>query len=276
MSEPNLILSIPYGIVVATSLGLEGYAKHRSPGSGKFFHGKTIMADLALEGDRPAFKYHEEGGWRDAGGDTIAALAAVRAGKRTKTALSNYGFSVTPLSAYRRLFLCKTAGLLLEMTSPVPLIAYTNHVCHEGMTTDEVAAAIGRPLAGPRSVRLFMVIEPVPYLVMTNLTAEEYGWYTTHRPGKIFRQVLFVELGEEHPEIVAASRYEEAREELKQKPTKKTKVVAVGEFLDEIPFRDWVGYSGERRGGLYAGDRTGLSLWQFPATIPRTWDIHVD
>ena len=276
MSEPNLILTIPYGIIVATGLGLEGYAKHRSPGSGKFFHGKTIMADLAIEGDRPAFKFHDEGGWRDAAGDTIAAIAAVRAGKRTKTALSNYGFSVTPLSAYRRLLLCKTAGLLLEMTAPVPLIQYSNHVCHEGLTTEQVAGAIGRPAAGTRAARLFMVVEPVPFLVMTNLTAEEYGWYATHRPGKIFRQVLFAELGEEHPELVAASRYEEAREELVKKPSKKTKVIAVGEFLDEIPFRDWVGYRVGEKGGLYAGDRNGLALWQFPKTIPRSWDTHVD
>ncbi len=276
MSDPNLILTVPYGLIVATGLGLQGYAKHRSPGSGKFFHGKTIMVDLALEGDRPAFKYLDEGGWRDAGGDTIAAIAAVRAGKRTKTALSNYGFSVTPLSAFKRLFLCKTAGELLEMSAPVSIITYTNHVCHEGLTTEQVAGAIGRPYSGSRNARTFLVIEPVPFLVMTNLTAEEYGWYATHRPGKIFRQVLFAELGEEHPEVVAVSRYEEAREELEKKPSKKTKVIAVGEFLDEIPFRNWIGYRGGVRGGLFAGDRNGLSLWQFPAAIPRSWDLHVD
>jgi hypothetical protein len=276
MSDVNLILTVPYGIIVATSLGLEGYAKHRSPGSGKYFHGKTIMVDLAIENGRPAFAYHDEGGWRDATGDTIAALAAVRAGKRTKTALSNYGFSVTPLSAFRRLFLAKTSGELLEMASPIPLIQFTNHVCHEELTTDQVAGSIGRPSPEKRSARLLMVIEPVPYLVMTNLTSEEYAWYATHRPGKIFRQVLFTELGEEHPEVVAASRYEEAREELRAKPTKKTKVIAVGEFLDDIPFHDWTGYRGGECCGLYAGDRNGLSLWRFPAAIPRSWDIHVD
>ena len=276
MSDVNLILTVPYGIIVATSLGLEGYAKHRSPGSGKYFHGKTIMVDLAVENDRPAFAYHDEGGWRDAAGDTVAAIAAVRAGKRTKTALSNYGFSVTPLSAFRRLFLAKTAGELLQMGAPVPLIQFVNHACHEELTTDQVARSIGRPSPETRSTRLFMVVEPVPFLVMTNLTVEEYAWYATHRPGKIFRQVLFTELGEEHPEIVAASRYEDARDELRTKPSKKTKVIAVGEFLTEIPYRDWVGYRGGARGGLYAGNRDGLSLWPFPPSIPRSWDIHVD
>jgi len=276
MSDVNLILTVPYGIIVATSLGLEGYAKHRSPGSGKYFHGKTIMVDLAVENDRPAFAYHDEGGWRDAAGDTVAAIAAVRAGKRTKTALSNYGFSVTPLSAFRRLYLAKTAGELLQMGAPVPLIQFVNHACHEELTTDQVARSIGRPSPETRSTRLFMVVEPVPFLVMTNLTVEEYAWYATHRPGKIFRQVLFTELGEEHPEIVAASRYEDASDELRTKPSKKTKVIAVGEFLTEIPYRDWVGYRGGARGGLYAGNRDGLSLWPFPPSIPRSWDIHVD
>ncbi|MEI6614791.1 MAG: hypothetical protein WCL37_07825, partial [Chrysiogenales bacterium] len=68
MGELNLVLTIPQGIVVATSLGLEGYAKHRSPGSSKFFRGKTVMVDLILENDRPAFSFREEGGWRDAHG----------------------------------------------------------------------------------------------------------------------------------------------------------------------------------------------------------------
>jgi hypothetical protein len=105
MSEINLVLTIPQGIITATSLGLEGFAKHRSPGSGKFYRGKAVMVDLALDGD------------------TVAALAAVRTGNRTKTALSNVGFSVTPLAAYRRVFLVKTGGALLELSPPVPLLA---------------------------------------------------------------------------------------------------------------------------------------------------------
>jgi len=272
MSETNLILTVPHGMIVATGLGLEGYAKHRSPGSGKYFRGKTIMVDLGLEAGRPSFRFFDEGGWRDAAGDTVAALAAVQAGKRTKTALSNNAFSVTPLSAYRRVFLGMTAGALLELGPAAPMIEYVNHACHEELTVEQVARSIGRPSPSPRPVRLAMVLAPVQFLLMTNLTPEEYAWYATHRPGKIFRQVLFTELATEHPEIVAASRYQEARAELTEHPTKKTKVIAVGEFLDDIPYRDWVGYKSPARGGLYAGDRNGLALWPFPASIPRNWD----
>jgi hypothetical protein len=276
MSDPNLILTVPFGMIVATGLGLEGYAKHRSPGSSKYFRGKTIMIDLALEGGRPAFKYYDEGGWRDAAGDTIAALAAILAGKRTKTALSNNAFSVTPLSAYRRVFLGSTSGALLELSPAVPLIEYVNHACHEELTVEQVARSIGRPSPAARAVRLYMVLAPVEFLLMTNLTPEEYAWYATHRPGKMFRQVIFTELATEHPELVAASRYEEARRELTEHPTKKTKVIAMGEFLNEIPNRDWVGYRGKAQGGLYTGDRNALSLWPFPSSIPRSWDLHGD
>ena len=276
MSDLNLILTVPYGIIVATSLGMEGFAKHRSPGSAKYFRGKTIQIDLALEGDRPAFRFLDEGGWRDATGDAIAALAAVRLGKRTKTALSNDGFNVTPLSVYKRLVLAKTGGHLLEMGPPVQLLEFVKHACHEELTTDQVAASIGRPSPAVRSVRLYMIIEPIQFLVMSNLTPEEYAWYVTHRPGKIFRQVMFAELKEEDNEVVAASRYDEAREELNAKPMKKTKVIALGEFLDDIPFHAWVGYRREAQGGAYVGDRNGISLWPFPAAIPRSWDIHYE
>jgi hypothetical protein len=274
MSNLNLILTIPYGLVVATQLGVEGFAKHRSPGSAKYFRGKTIQIDLALEGDRPAFRFLDEGGWRDATGDAIAALAAVRQGKRTKTALSNDGFNVAPLSAYKHLFLVKTGAHMLEMDPPVQLLEFVNHACHEELTADQVAGSIGRPAPASRSVRLYMIIEPVQFLVMSNLTPEEYAWYVTHRPGKIFRQVMFTELAAEDDEIVAASRYVEARAELTAKPTKKTKVIALGEFLEDIPFHAWIGYRREAQGGLYVADRNGINLWSFPKVIPRTWDTH--
>jgi hypothetical protein len=274
MSDLNLILTVPYGLIVATSLGLEGFAKHRSPGSAKYFRGETIQIDLALDGDKPAFRFLDEGGWRDATGDAIAALAAVRSGKRTKTALSNDGFNITPLAAYKRLFLVKTGGHLLEMGPAAPLLEFVNHACHQELTTDQVARSIGRPVPAARTSRLLMIVEPIQFLVMTNLTPEEYAWYVTHRPGKIFRQVMFTELVEEDHEVVAASRYEEAREELAAKPTKKTKVIALGEFLDDVPFHAWVGYRREAQGGLYVGDRNGISLWPFPTSIPRSWDVH--
>jgi len=274
MSDLKLILTVPYGIIVATSLGMEGFAKHRSPGSAKYFRGKTIQVDLALEGDRPAFRFLDEGGWRDATGDAVAALAAVLLGKRTKTALSNDGFNVTPLDAFKRLVLVKTGGHLLEMGPSVRLLEFVKHACHDELTADQVAGSIGRPAPASRSVRLYMIIEPIQFLVMSNLMPEEYAWYVTHRPGKIFRQVMFTELKEEDDAVVAASRYDEARDELKAKPTKKTKVIALGEFLDDIPFHAWIGYRREAQGGLYVADRNGISLWPFPAAIPRSWDVH--
>jgi hypothetical protein len=273
MSEINLVLALPHGIITATSLGLEGFARHRSPGSGKFFRGKAVLVDLALDGDRPGFRFLEEGGWRDANGDTVAALAAVRSGNRTKTALSNIGFSVTPLVAYRRVFLVKTGGALLEMSPPVPLVEFINHACHEEMTTEQVARTIGRTAPSARAPRLLMVLQPVQFLIMTNLTPEEYAWYATHRPGKIFRQVMFAELGAAQEEIAAASRFSEAQEEMKAKPSKKTKVIAIGECLNDVPYHDWAGYRSETRGGLYVGDRNGIAHWPFPKAIPRSWDL---
>ena len=276
MGELNLVLTIPQGIVVATSLGLEQYAKHRSPGSSKFFRGKTVMVDLALEGDRPAFNFSAEGGWRDTYNDTITALGEVRSGKRTKTALSNDGFNVIPVKAFRQILLAKTGGLLLPMAPPEPLQQFENHDCHEGLTTEQIAGIIGRTGAHNNVPRLLMVLMPVQFLVMTNLTPIEYAWYATHRPGKIFRQVLFTELGADQPDIAAASRFEDAREELALKPTKKTKVIAMGECFNDVPFHAWVGYRGEKPGGLYVGDRTVVSLWPFPEIIPRSWDQHND
>ncbi len=273
MGQVNLILNVPHGSVTATSLGIEGYALHRSPGSGKYFRGKNIMIDLALEGDRPAFRFLEEGGWRDPDGDAVAALAAVRSGKRTKTALSNDGFNVTPLSAYRRVHLVKTGGAVLPLDGPVRLLDYVNHECHEKLTPDEVARSIGQPPPAGRLPRLFMVLAPTQFLMLTNLTPEEYGWYATHRPGKIFRRLMFAELREEQDEIAASSRFDEARRELEADPEKKTKSVVFGECLNEVPFRDWVGYGEVVRGGLHVGDRDGMTLWPFPKAIPRTWDL---
>ncbi len=270
--EINLVLNIPNGSVTATSLGIAGYAKHRSPGSGKHFRGKTIMVDLALDGDRPAFRFYEEGGWRDSNGDALIALAAVRAGKRTKTALSNDGFNVTPLSAYHSVYLVKTGGEILAMAPPERLIDYLKHACHEEMTADQVAGSIDRPAPANRMPRLLMVFAPIQFLLLTNLTPEEYGWYATHRPGKIFRRLMFTELSAEQPEIAAASRFSDAQEELTADPAKKTKSIVFGECLNDVPFQDWAGYRSDVPGGLYVGDRDGLSRWAFPKILPRSWD----
>ncbi|MHB8054930.1 MAG: hypothetical protein ACYDH3_06745 [Candidatus Aminicenantales bacterium] len=270
--ELNLILNIPHGSITATSLGIGGYALHRSPGSGKHFRGKTIMIDLGLDGARPAFSFDDEGGWRDAAGDTIAALAAVSEEKRTKTALSNSGFNVVPLSAYKTVHLVKTGGALLQMAGSVRLRDYLNHACHEELTTEQVAHAIGAQPPAVRTPRFFMILAPVQFLLMTNLTPEEYGWYSTHRPGKIFRRVMFTELHEETYDLAAASRFREAREELLAHPEKKTKSVVFGECINDVPFHSWIGYRGGVPGGLYVSERNGISLWPFPQAIPRSWD----
>lgn len=270
--DVNLILNIPHGSVTATGLGIEGYARHRSPGSGKHFRGKTIMIDLALDGLRPAFPFDDEGGWRDAEGDAVSALASVASGKRTKTALSNSGFNVIPLSAYKSMNLAKTNGAILPMAEPQRLREYINHGCHEEMTTEQVARVIGATPPPTRTPRFFIVLAPVQLLMMTNLTPEEYGWYATHRPGKIFRRVMFSELREIPYDFAAASRFKEAQEELQAHPEKKTKSIVFGECLNEVPFHQWIGYQDGLRGGLYVVDRNGIFLWPFPAHIDRTWD----
>ena len=269
----NLILTLPHGVVIATSLGIAGFAKHRSPGSGKHFSGRTLLIDLALKDDRPDFRYLDEGGWRDAFGDSTAALEAVqKLGNRTKTALSNYAFSCTPLKAWRACYLVKTGGDVLRMDPPSDLLAFSRHDCTAQLTTAQVAEAIDRPFAGPRAPRLYMVLCPIELVVMSNLVPEEYAWYATHRPGKIFRQVIFTELRSDPTHIAAASRFEVARRELLEKPVKKTKTIVLENCMNRIPFSEWIGYRREARAGLYTADRDGISLWQFPGAIPLTWD----
>lgn len=272
MNESKLILTIPSGNVTATSLGTEGLAKHRSPGSGKHFHGRSILVELACDGDRPGFSYLDEGGWRDAQSDSIAALAGVKAGSRTKTALSSSGFCAVPVSAYKKCSLVKTGGEALQLADPKELIIYTNHGCNERMTADQVAETIGQPSSSPRIPRLYMVIAPIQLIMLSNLTPEEYAWYATHRPGKMFRQVMFTELGHEEEHVAAQSRYNNARQELLEKGTKKTKSIAFEDCMNQIPFQHWVGYHKKAQGGLYVGDRNGLSLYQFPAEIPHAWE----
>jgi hypothetical protein len=272
MNDSHLILTLPAGDVTATSLGIEGLARRRSPGSGKHFRGRRISVDLATDGGKPSFTYLDEGGWRDAFGDTVTALAGVKAGSRTKTALSNSAFNCVPVTAYRGCHLVKTGGETLPLGAMRSLIAYPGHVCSERMTSDEVAQAIGRPSTGARTPRLYMVICPIQLIMLSNLTPEEYAWYATHRPGKMFRQVVFTEIRSEQPQIAAESRYVDARNELLEKKTKKTKTIILEDCFNHIPYRQWVGYQHDADGGLYIGDRNGLALYPFPAEIPHSWD----
>lgn len=272
MLDLRLVLSIPQGIITATSLGIHGLARHGSPGSGKHFKGRKLFADLALKDKKPDFFYLDEGRWRDAEGDTAGALAAAAAGKRTKTALSNNAFSCTPIDAYRRLFLVKTAGEVMEMEERIRLHDFPESRCHEEMSPSEVAAAAGIPDTPRRRRRTYLVMCPIQLLLMSNLTPVEYAWYATHRPGKVFRQVVFAELEKELFHMAAQSRFTGAEQELESQPTKKTKTIVSGDCINEVPFHTWSGYGDAREGGLYAADGRHIDVWRFPAEIPAAWD----
>jgi hypothetical protein len=273
MANLNLILTIPQGTMTATSLGIEGLARHRSPGSGKHFRGRKIYVDLALTPEgRPDFKFLDEGGWRETTGDTVTALEGIAGGKRTKTALSNNAFSCTPLGAHRACYLIKTGGDVLPLDPRVDLQTFAEHDCGEEMSPSEIARAVGRPEPAVRKPRLYMVLSPVELLLLSNLTPEEYAWYATHRPGKIFRQVAFTELRADQTQLAALSRYVDARQELERQPTKKTKTVVSEDTLNEVPFENWLGYTHEERHALYVADRERIGVWRFPSEIPRSWE----
>ncbi|HNU83446.1 MAG TPA: hypothetical protein PKO05_08455 [Thermoanaerobaculia bacterium] len=272
MDRPNLVLTIPHGSMVATSLGIGGLAHHLSPGSGKHFQGRAIFADLRLNDGEPAFSLLPEGGWRDAQGDMVAALAAVRAGKRTKTALSNNAFSATPIAAYETVYIVKTGGQALRMEPMAELQRFEASECPDGTSPEDIGRLLGAPPPARRDPRLYAILSPIELLVLSNLTPVEYAWYATRRPGKIFRQVCFFELGAEQSHLAAGSRYAGAREELAANPRKKTKTIAVQGLLDAVPFASWVGYDRQREGGLYLADRERILLARFPAEIPFGWE----
>ena len=272
MSQAQLIMTLPHGNVTATGLGIDGLAKRRSPGSGKHFRGRSIMVELACDGEKPLFTYLDEGGWRNAGADSVQALAGVKAGSRTKTALSNDAFNGVPVSAYGSVCLVKTGGEALVLGGAQPLAKFGRHDCHEKMGSDEIAQIIGQPVPAQRVPRLYMVIAPVQFVMLSNLTPAEYAWYATHRPGKIFRQVMFTELGHEELHMAAQSRFADAKRELQEKTTKKTKSIVFEDCLNQIPFQHWIGYHGKAQGGLYVGDREQLVLYPFPTPIPHAWE----
>lgn len=272
MERLNLVLTIPHGSVIATSLGVEGLAHHLSPGSGRHFHGRGIYVDLALGNDGAAFSFLEEGGWRDTAGDTARAIQEVRSGKRTKTALSSNAFTITPIEAYTRVLLVKTGGQALSMGPVSDVARFGPAPCRDSMAPAEVAQAIGAAEPARREPRLYAIFAPLELLVLSNLTPVEYAWYATHRPGKVFRQVCFAELRTDQPQLAASSRYDNARKEIRENPKKKTKTVAVQDLLNAVSFEEWVGYGDATAGGLYFGDRTRLTRTAFPVEIPRAWE----
>lgn len=272
MTEIKLVLVAPQGAVIATSLGVEGLAKHNSPGTGKYFCERSVLFELAVANGEPAFGYLDEGGWRDVRADTIVALAAVAAGKRTKTALSNNAFSCTPIDAHRSCFLVKTGGVVQPMHRHKDTVRFTGHSCHEGMSPDEIAVTSGTAPTPSRSRRLYLVLCPIELLVMSNLAPGEYAWYVTHRPGKVFRQVLFTELREELPHLAAPSRYAEAHKELAENPIKKTKTIVGEDCMSRIPFSSWIAYRRLGEGGLFTADRDHMVAWSFPAELEERWE----
>lgn len=272
MAQVSLVLSLPQEIITATSLGIEGFAWHRSPGSGKYFQGRSVLIDLALANDKPDFEFLPEGDWRDARADAIAAVAAARAGRHTKTALSCNAFSSTPISAFRHIYLSKTGGQVLEMEANGEPIKLPEASCDESMTPEQISGVIGHLAPTSRKPHLYMVLAPVEFIVLSSLTPEEYAWYATHRPGKMFRQVLFTELNTDPTQVAAENVFEAARKELLENHMKKTKTVSAGECLHRVPFTSWVGYRREAKGGIYVADRGTLRVWRFPEQIRSQWE----
>jgi hypothetical protein len=271
----NLILTVPQGSVIATSLDIEAFARHRSPGAGRYFEGKAVYIPLAIQGSGAGFRFAEEGGWRDPAADTASALAAVADGrKRTKTALSNAAFSITPIDAFAGVFLAKTGGQILQLQAGVELLRYASHSYSwgHGLSSDEVSKAAGSKIPASRTPRLYMILAPIELVILSNLTPEEYGWYATHRPGKVFRQVMFTELTGSGRGLVADSVYDEAKAELVKEPSKKTKTVYAGSALNRVPYQSWMGHQRGQAGGIYVGDRDKLVVYRLPETRSTAWE----
>jgi hypothetical protein len=265
-------MSLPTGVITATSLGVTGLAWHHSPGTSGKFHGHSVLADLALQNGEPAFKYLDEGGWRDPMADTLVAIEAARSGKRTKTAISNTAFNCTPLSAYRRVYLAKSSGSLMELQSCEQIARFHGRASAENLSPDQIAEVAKLPSVEKRQTHYYLVISPVGMLVLSNLTPAEYVWYATNRAGKLFRQVLFTELSQHMRDVAARDVFETALHELTETPMKKTKTIMLGECFARIPYSGWKGYRHEAAGGLYGGDRDGAVLWRLPKEIPHTFE----
>lgn len=270
MNNVRLVLNMPHGTLTATTLDLAAFARHLSPGSGQFFQGRAIYADLPVENGKPGFEYHDEGGWRNAKADTEMAIAAC-ATKRTKTALSNNAFSAVPIDAYRGIAVAKTGGHVLPFEPAGELFRFRSHEWHPVMTPDDVAAAAGLPKQTSRRPHAYLVFGPAEFVMLSSLTPKEYVWYATHRPGKLFRNVMFTEVDFDPRLLVAEKTYEAAHEELAKNPAKKTKIIYHGSVFDRVPFKAWIGADGQQQGGLYIGDRNSVLLWKWPEKIPTAW-----
>ncbi len=268
--DVKLIATLPLGALVATSLSVEGLGWHRCPGSAKHFNGRSVFLELPHEGGRPSMEFLDEGGWRSPAHDIAEALKAAMGGKKTKTALSNNALHCISIDAVRRAYLVKTSGRALELKGPNELLRFANHSCDEALTSDEVAARVGCPAPPERKPRFYLVLSPMEMLVLSNLSPEEYAWYATHRSGKIFRHLAFAELtGLAKHHLVADSVLAGAMDELTT-TSKKTKTLASGGLLNQVPFTYWVGFNGEE-GGLYLADREHLVAWRIDKPVPSQW-----
>jgi len=270
MKSVNLILSLPDDMCTATSVGLDGLARHRSPGSGQVFQGRSILIDLKVEGDKPGFTFRDEGGWRDAKADTSTALAECKT-KKTKTAVSNSAFNIIPMDAFKSVNLVKTGGHVLTLEPGGEVARFGNHAWRLNMSPDDLAAAAGLPKQTERATRCYLVFSPVELVVLSSLTPGEYAWYATHRAGKLFRQVLFTEIAPNPRHLMAEQTFDIAHEELTKNPKKKTKTLYHGSAYDKIPFTAWMGYDKPAEGGVYCADRDHMMVWRFPTKMPKTW-----
>jgi len=149
---------------------------------------------------------------------------------------------------------------------------FKSHDCHEGISLSEITAEAGTTDQTERGSHLYLVMCPIQLLLLSNLSPVEYAWYATHRPGKVFRQVVFSELQSVQSRLAAESRFISARQEINAHPEKKTKTIVSGNCINETPFRVWYGYDESTEGGLYVADQEQIKLWHFPSEIPAVWD----
>ncbi len=166
----------------------------------------------------------------------------------------------------------KTGGQVLTLDPLAQVMALPAGDCPENLPPQEIARRIGQPEPATRKPRMYMVLSPLELLVISNLSPVEYAWYATRRPGKVFRQCCFVELDLQHAPWVAETRFQNSIREITEKPSKKTKTLALLNLLNQTPFHQWIGDDRKQEGGLYLADRDSLLLARFPEVIPFPWE----